>query len=116
MNRRAPAEVLFPNADGALVAHALVRARVVVGAARPALRIVATARRPDGTVLVVNAEGRVEARIIDAQQDLDGSWLVTSGLDASDRVVVRPASTREGALVTPTEPAAPVSPPTAALP
>lgn len=114
--RRAPAEVLFPNADGALVAHALVRARVVVGAARPALRIVATARRPDGTVLVVNAEGRVEARIIDAQQDLDGSWLVTSGLDASDRVVVRPASTREGALVTPTEPAAPVSPPTAALP
>lgn len=114
--RRAPAEVLFPNADGALVAHALVRARVVVGAARPALRIVATARRPDGSVLVVNAEGRVEARIIDAQQDLDGSWLVTSGLDASDRVVVRPASTREGALVTPTKPSAPVSPATAALP
>ncbi len=114
--RRAPAEVLFPNADGALVAHALVRARVVVGAARPALRIVATARRPDGSVLLVNAEGRVEARIIDAQQDLDGSWLVTSGLDASDRVVVRPASTREGALVTPTEPSAPVSPATAALP
>ena len=119
--RRAPAELLFPNTDGVLVAHALVRARVVVGAARPALRVVATARRPDGSVLVVNAEGRVEARIVDAQQDLDGSWLVTSGIDASDRIVVRPASTREGALVTPTEASVPggseaAAPVTAALP
>lgn len=116
--RRAPAELLFPNAEGALVAHALVRARVVVGTPRPALRLPATTRRPDGSVLVVSAEGRVETRAVEAQQDLDGSWLVSSGITADDRVVLRPSTTREGSLVTPTDaPAASVDPAvTAALP
>lgn len=114
--RRAPAEVLFPNDDGALVAHALVRARVVVGAARPALRLVATARRPDGSVFVVEGDGRIVARRIEAQQDLDGTWLVTDGLEAADRVVVRPSMVREGALVTPVEADSAPPPATAALP
>ena len=97
--RRAPCEAMFPNADGSLVANALVRARVVVGAPLPALRIPATARRPDGTVLVLDGDGRIESRLVEAQSDLDGSWLVSSGLSRSDRVMVRAAEGREGTVV-----------------
>src|SRR5690606_27332460 len=46
--RRAPVEVHVPNEGGALVANAFVRAHVAVGEPRPALRIPATARRPNG--------------------------------------------------------------------
>lgn len=102
--RRAPVEVLVPNDDGQLVAHAIVRARVMVGQPMPAWRIPATARRPNGTVLVVDAEGHVTSRPIEAQSDLEGHWLVTSGITDADRVVVRPALTHEGALVSPTLP------------
>ncbi|MDQ3036280.1 MAG: efflux RND transporter periplasmic adaptor subunit, partial [Myxococcota bacterium] len=101
--RRAPVEVLVPNEDGRLVANALVRARVVVGAPQPALRIPATTRRPNGTVLIVGADGRVEARSVEAIADLDGSWLVSEGLSSEDRVVVRPATAREGQVVVPRE-------------
>lgn len=99
--RRAPVEVLVPNTDERMVANAIVRARVVTGAARPALRIPATARRPNGTVLVVDGEGRVTTRAVVAQADLDGSWLVSEGLAPEDRVVVRPAVAREGSIVVP---------------
>lgn len=99
--RRAPVEVHFPNESGTLVAHAFVRARLVVGAGRPALRLPATARRPNGTVLVVGEGDRVEARAIVGEADLDGTWLVTDGLVESERVVLRPAAAREGAVVAP---------------
>ncbi len=99
--RRAPVEVHVPNDTGTLVANAFVRARVTVGAARPALRIPASSRRPNGTVLVIGEGERVEAREITAEADLDGSWLVTDGLAPSDRVVLRPASAREGVVVSP---------------
>lgn len=97
--RRAPAEAVFPNADGRLVANALVRARVTVGAPIPALRVPATARRPDGTVLVIDGDNRVASRLVEAQADLDGTWLVTTGLSASDRVIRRAAEAREGTVV-----------------
>lgn len=99
--RRAPVEVQVPNPEGTLVANSFVRARVTVGRARPALRIPATSRRPNGTVLVVGEGERVEARAITAEADLDGSWLVTDGLTATDRVVLRPATAREGAVIAP---------------
>ena len=97
--RRAPVEVLVPNPTGRLIANAVVRANVVVGPPSPALRIAATARRPNGTVLVVPESGQVESRAIEAISDLDGSWLVTSGLSPRDQVVRRPATTREGQTV-----------------
>ena len=109
VTRRAPVEVLVPNANGSLVAHAIVRARVMVGEPMPAWRIPATARRPNGTVLVVDAGGIVSSRAIEAQSDLEGHWLVTSGLSESDHVVVRPATTHEGALVSPLLPEAPAA-------
>ena len=100
-SRRAPAEVVIPNGEGRLVAHALVRARVATGAPIPAVRIPASARRSDGTVLVVAASGLVESRRVEAQADLDGTWLVPVGLGVEDQVVVRAASVRAGATVRP---------------
>ncbi len=100
--RRAPVEVLVPNEGGRLVANAIVRARVVIGSPQPALRIPATTRRPDGTVLTVDAENRVAERSVEAQSDLDGSWLVSRGLTAGDRVIVRPTTVRVGEVIVPT--------------
>lgn len=97
--RRAPVEVHVPNDEGVLVANSFVRGRVSVGEARPALRIPPSARRPNGTVFIVGEDGRVVSRAIEAESDADGSWLVTDGLSPSDRVVLRPASAREGAVV-----------------
>jgi RND family efflux transporter MFP subunit len=102
-SRRAPVEVVVPNPGERLVANAVVRARVVVGTAQSALRIPGTARRPNGTVLVVGADNRVEARAVVGQSDLDGSWLISDGLAREDRVVVRPAAAREGQIVMPVE-------------
>jgi RND family efflux transporter MFP subunit len=116
-SRRAPAEVTVPNPDGRLVAHALVRARVAVGASVPALRIPATARRPDGTVLVVTGAGLVESRAVEAQADVDGSWLVSSGLSPEDTVVARAAAARPGLTIVPRSGAAPsAAAPAAAAP
>lgn len=99
--RRAPVEVLVPNEGERLVANSLVRARVVVGTERPALRIPATSRRPNGTVLLVGDDGTVASRHVEATSDVDGSWLVSEGLSAEDRVVIRPAMAREGQVVVP---------------
>jgi RND family efflux transporter MFP subunit len=100
-SRRAPAEIVIPNGEGRLVAHALVRARVSTGAPIPAARIPASARRSDGTVLVVAATGLVESRRVEAVADLDGTWLVPVGLSVEDQVVVLAASVRPGATVRP---------------
>jgi RND family efflux transporter MFP subunit len=100
-SRRAPAEVVIPNPEGRLVAHALVRARVATGAPIPAVRVPASARRSDGTVLVVASSGLVESRHVEAVADLDGTWLVPMGLTVGDQVVVRAASVRAGVTVRP---------------
>ncbi|MBX7194354.1 MAG: efflux RND transporter periplasmic adaptor subunit [Sandaracinaceae bacterium] len=100
-SRRAPAEVVIPNAEGRLVAHALVRARVATGSPVPAVRVPASARRSDGNVLVVTAAGLVESRRVEAQADLDGTWLVPVGLGVEELVVARAASVRPGSTVRP---------------
>jgi RND family efflux transporter MFP subunit len=111
--RRAPVEVRVPNVEGTLVANAFVRARIPIGESRPVLRIPATARRPDGTVLVVADGARLASRAITAEPAEDGSWLVSDGLAREDRVVVRPALAREGTTIVPVEARAPA--PTAEL-
>jgi hypothetical protein len=89
---------------------------VSVGSARPALRLPAATRRPNGSVLVVGEDGRVQPRVVEAQSDVDGSWLVIEGLAADERVVLRPSAVREGQVVVPVEPgAASTTPPQAAL-
>ena len=106
LTRRAPVEVLVDNADGALIANALVRAHIDTGAPVEALRIPATTRRADGTVLVVGARGEVSARPVVGAAEEEGDWLVTSGLTAADEVVLRPGEVREGDVVRPRAPSA----------
>jgi len=102
--RRAPVEVRVPNEDGALVANAFVRASITVGERRPVLRIPGTALRPDSTVLVVGEGSRLVARTVTADLGAEGTWLVSDGLSPDSRVVLRPATTTEGAVVAPVEP------------
>jgi RND family efflux transporter MFP subunit len=97
--RRAPVEFTVPNSDGALVAHALVRAYLETGPAVAALRVPGEARRADGTVFVVDPEGRVAARHVVASLGADGAWLVTEGLAAEDLVLARAAEGRAGEVV-----------------
>ncbi|MFK7991349.1 MAG: efflux RND transporter periplasmic adaptor subunit [Sandaracinaceae bacterium] len=104
--RRAPVEVRVPNDSGQLVANAFVRASIAIGEPRPVLSIPATARRPDGSVLVVEDGSRLVARPVMATPGADGAWMVTDGLSPEDRVVLRPALVREGAVVVPVEPPA----------
>lgn len=102
MTRRAPIEVVVPNADGTLVGNAFARAEIRVDAPVPALRIPGTARRADGTVLLVGGGDRIEVRPVVSHVDDDGSLLVVSGLEGSDRVVVRPSPRlRAGTVVRP---------------
>jgi len=42
----------------------------------------------NATALVVNAEGKVEARVVQTAQTVGDQWLVDSGLEAGDRVIV----------------------------
>jgi RND family efflux transporter MFP subunit len=99
--RRAPVEVFIENAGGALIANALVRAHIDTGAPVPALRVPASTHRADGTVLVIGPDGKAAQRPVVGVADDSGDWLVTSGLEATDRVLLRPGEVREGDPVRP---------------
>jgi membrane fusion protein, multidrug efflux system len=50
----------------------------------------AISRDPQGhaTALVVDAAGKVELKFVDAPRSVGDNWLVTSGLNPGDRVIV----------------------------
>ncbi|HEY8553929.1 MAG TPA: efflux RND transporter periplasmic adaptor subunit [Burkholderiales bacterium] len=83
---------VFPNPGGELLPGMYVRARLTHGVNRDAILVphAAVARNPRGQaqVLVVNGEGKVEARIVRADRALGDKWVVTDGLAAGDRVIV----------------------------
>lgn len=83
---------VFPNPKGELLPGMYVRARLTQGVNRDAMLVphAAVSRDPKGnaTVMVVNAESKVEARIVKAEQSKDDKWVVTEGLAAGDRVIV----------------------------
>lgn len=108
--RRAPIEVSLPNNDNTLVGNAHVRAHVRTGDPIRALRIPASARRSDGTVVVVDAAGRAVFRPVTAHVGDDGVWLVTEGLSETDRVVVRPSDRLEEGATVPVAPVTAVQP------
>ena len=83
---------VFPNPQGQLLPGLFVRARVEEGVTDHALMVpqqaVTRTARGEATALVVDAEGTVSARIIQAERAIGTSWLVTDGLKAGDRVIV----------------------------
>ncbi|EBS2804160.1 multidrug efflux RND transporter periplasmic adaptor subunit AcrA [Salmonella enterica subsp. enterica serovar Hvittingfoss] len=83
---------IFPNPDHTLLPGMFVRARLQEGTKPAALLVpqqgVTRTPRGDATVLVVDADNKVETRQIVASQAIGDKWLVTDGLKAGDRVVV----------------------------
>ena len=83
---------VFPNPKGELLPGMYVRARLTQGVNRDAMLVphAAVSRDPKGnaTVMMVNAENKVEARVVEAVQSKGDNWVVTEGLAAGDRVIV----------------------------
>lgn len=84
---------LFANDDSLLLPGMYVRARMMIEhldnailAPQPGI-----IRQPNGSAsaMVVNAEGVVEARPVEVSRAIGDSWLVTSGLSAGDRLIVK---------------------------
>lgn len=83
---------VFPNPSGVLLPGMYVRARLNQGVQGDAIMLphAAISRDPRGnaTVMIVNAQNKVEARTVTTAQSLGDQWVVTAGLTAGDRVIV----------------------------
>jgi membrane fusion protein (multidrug efflux system) len=84
--------VIVPNPKGTLLPGMFVRAVVEEGVDKNALLVPhqAVSRDPKGNplVLLVDAAGKVQQRMIVIDRAIGNQWLVTSGLSPGDRVIV----------------------------
>lgn len=95
--------IVFPNPEGVLLPGMFVRAVVREGTNEQAILIPqqCVARDPKGnpSVLLVDAEGKVQPRSLTLDRAIGDQWLVSTGLASGERVVVegmqkaRPGST-----------------------
>lgn len=83
---------MFPNPRGVLLPGMFVRARVDEGVQRQAIlvpqRALTRDARGQAIVLIVNAEGKVERRVVVADRAVGNQWLIREGLAAGDQVIV----------------------------
>lgn len=83
---------VFPNPEGELLPGMYVRARLSQGVREDAILVphAAVTHDPRGnaTVMLVNAKGIAEARVVKAEQSIKDKWVVTEGLAAGERVIV----------------------------
>ncbi len=96
--------LVFPNPDGMLLPGMFVRALVEEGINQRGILVPqqCVARDPKGQpfVLLVDAEGKVQQRLIATDRAIGDKWLVSSGLVPGDRVIVEGAQrARPGAAV-----------------
>lgn len=84
--------VAVPNPDDLLLPGTYVRAEIGNGVRANGLLVpqAGIARDPKGnaTALVVNKDGKVEARAVQASRTIGTNWLIDGGLVAGDRVIV----------------------------
>ncbi len=84
--------LVFPNPEGLLLPGMFVRAVVREGVNERAILVPqqAVSRDPKGNpfVLVVDAEGKAQARMVGIDQAVGSQWLVGEGLAPGDRVIV----------------------------
>jgi len=82
----------FPNPDGWLLPGMFVRATIVEGIEPAALLVpqrgVSRDEKGNATALVVEADGTVQRRQLTVSQTVGSNWLVESGIDPGDRVIV----------------------------
>jgi membrane fusion protein (multidrug efflux system) len=83
---------VFPNPEGTLLPGMFVRARIVEGINEQAILIpqqsVARDSRGEPYVLLVDAENQVQRAALTIDRAIGARWLVSSGLNPGDRVVV----------------------------
>ncbi len=102
---------VFPNPKGTLMPGMYVRAQLTSGDIPEAILVnqhaVMRDMRGDPYVYVINAEERIEQRPIKVSKAIGAEWLVESGLQAGERVVLEGLDkVRNGALVKAEAPAA----------
>jgi len=96
--------IVFPNPENILLPGMFVRAVVKEGVNKHAILIPqqAVSRDPKGNplALVVDSQSKVEQRQIKIDRAIGNKWLVTSGLNSSDKIIVEGAlKVRPGATV-----------------
>src|SRR5579862_4787251 len=83
---------IFPNSQGLLLPGMFVRATIEEGVREGAILAPqqGITHAPDGTAtaLVVGTDGKVEKRSLELDRALGDQWLVRSGLNAGDRLIV----------------------------
>ncbi|KLF00518.1 efflux RND transporter periplasmic adaptor subunit [Klebsiella aerogenes] len=83
---------VFPNPQHTLLPGMFVRARIDEGVNPQAILVpqqgVTRTPRGDANVLIVNAQNQVENREVTAAQAIGDKWLITSGLQNGDKVIV----------------------------
>jgi membrane fusion protein (multidrug efflux system) len=107
---------VFPNPRNDLLPGMFVRARLEEGTTPDAILVpqFAVTRNSKGepTALVVDAESKVELRVLETPRAVGNQWLVTSGLKAGDQLIInnlqkiRPGSPVKVAAQAPVQPAA----------
>jgi membrane fusion protein, multidrug efflux system len=84
--------VVVPNPEGILLPGMFVRAVIDEGINERALLVPqqAVSRDPKGNpmALIVDAEGKVQARALTTDRAIGDKWLISSGLAPGDRVIV----------------------------
>jgi len=84
--------ILFPNPEDILLPGMFVRAIITEGVQEQALLVPqqGVSRNPKGEafVLTVDAEGKVQPRILVLDRAVGNKWLVSAGLAPGDRVIV----------------------------
>lgn len=100
--------VLVPNSHDLLLPGMFMRATLQEGERPQGLLVPQTAvtRTPKGgaTVMVVTADNKVELREVQLSRVVGDSWVVESGLDAGEKVIVAGLQkVKPGALVAPAE-------------
>lgn len=83
---------LFPNPNGVLLPGMFVRARIAQGSEQRAALVpqegVTHDRKGRATVLLVGADDKVALRPVNATRVFGNKWVVESGLNDGDRVIV----------------------------
>ena len=84
--------VVFPNPKGVLLPGMFVRAVIKEGVNEQAILVpqqsVSRDHKGNPFALIVNAEGKVDQRMLTLDGAIGDKWLVSSGLTSGDRVVV----------------------------
>jgi membrane fusion protein (multidrug efflux system) len=83
---------IFPNTHRDLLPGMFVRARLEEGSKPNAILVpqLAVSRNPKGepTAMVVGKDSMVEVRVLETPRTVGNQWLVTSGLESGDQVII----------------------------